>query len=72
MLQDANGCDEEIRELRDAQSDITGQLEERQMTVQQLQTSADTLDGDIERLLEMKQKVRLQLKYFLDKKQPHL
>lgn len=56
-IQDANRCDDEIRELREGQSDLSGQLEERQLTVQQLQSTTDSLDGDIERLLEHKHKV---------------
>jgi len=55
--QEANGCDGEIQELRDHQVDISSQLEQRQINVQQLQGSSDTMDGDIERLLEVKQKV---------------
>ncbi len=57
LFQDANTCDIDIRELRDNQGELSGQLEEKQLNVQQLQASSDTLDGDIERLMEQKQKV---------------
>ena len=56
-FQDASSCDGEIKELRDHQQELGGQLEDKQLNVQQLQSNADTMDGDIERLLEAKQKV---------------
>lgn len=59
LWQDANSCDNEIRDLRDNQQEISHVLEEKQRNVQQLQSSADTCDGDIERLMEQKQRVRL-------------
>lgn len=55
-INDANASDLEIRELREQQQELSGQLEERQLNVQQLQGSADTLDGDVDRLVEQKQK----------------
>ena len=56
-FQDANKCDDDIHELRQNQQELNQQLEERQLNVQQLQSSADTIDGDIERLIEYKHKV---------------
>ena len=57
-FQDAGSCDGEIRDLRDSQQDLSKQLEDKQLDLQQLQGSTDTLDGDVERLLEHKQKVQ--------------
>ncbi len=57
MLQDASSCDNDIHELREHQQELSSQLEEKQVNCQQLQGSADTLDGDIERLLDVKLKV---------------
>ena len=56
-FQDATACDKEIREYREHQQELAGQLEDRQLNVQQLQSNADTLDGDIERMYDTKQKV---------------
>jgi hypothetical protein len=39
------------------QGDLSQQLEQRQLNVQQLQSESDVLDTDVENLLEMKQKV---------------
>lgn len=58
FLKEANSCDGEIGELRDHQVDLSQQLEQRQVNVQQLQGESDTLDGDIDNLLELKQKVK--------------
>lgn len=55
-IQEANSCDGEIKDLRDHQQSLSSQLEDRQIAVQQLQASSDTMDGDIERFLEVKQK----------------
>lgn len=55
-IHDANSCDEEIREYRDHQHELSNSLEERQLNVQQLQGNTDTLDGDLERMLETKHK----------------
>jgi len=55
-IQDANSSDAEIRELREHQHGLSAQLEEKQLNVQQLQSNADTLDGDVERLAENKAK----------------
>ncbi|XP_021370653.1 coiled-coil domain-containing protein 40-like isoform X2 [Mizuhopecten yessoensis] len=55
-IQEANSCDGEIQDLRDHQLDLSSQLEQNQVTVQHLQSNSDTMDGDIERLLEVKQK----------------
>ncbi|KAK3796467.1 hypothetical protein RRG08_009244 [Elysia crispata] len=55
-ISEANGCDSEIKELRDHQQGLTEQLEEKQLNCQQLQSTSDSLDGDVERTLEVKQK----------------
>lgn len=55
-IQEANRCDEDLSELRQHQQVLAHQLEEKQLNVQQLQNNSDTLDGDIERLLENKQR----------------
>ena len=55
--QEAAGCDNEIKEYREHQQELAGQLEDRQLNVQQLQSNADSLDGDVDRLYETKQKV---------------
>ena len=65
-LQDANECDEEIKGLREHQVDLSKSLEEKQVSCQQLQGSADTLDGDIEQMLQLKQKVSPSLILLLD------
>ena len=57
-ISDANACDGEIRELRGHQQELSAQLEDRQLNVQQLQSSADILDGDVDRLAQTKHKVR--------------
>lgn len=57
VLQEANGCDDEIQDLRGHQVELSQQLEDKQVNVQHLQSQSDTLDGDIERLFENKQKV---------------
>ncbi|XP_041363110.1 coiled-coil domain-containing protein 40-like [Gigantopelta aegis] len=55
-INDANSCDQEIKELRDHQGELSESLEQKQINCQHLQGSADTLDGDINRLVELKQK----------------
>uniref|UniRef100_A0A8W8IK10 Uncharacterized protein n=4 Tax=Magallana TaxID=2171616 RepID=A0A8W8IK10_MAGGI len=55
-IQEANGCDDEIQDLRGHQVELSQQLEDKQVNVQHLQGNSDTLDGDIERLFENKQK----------------
>ncbi|XP_071132695.1 coiled-coil domain-containing protein 40-like [Mytilus edulis] len=55
-ITEANSCDGEINELRDHQTDLSQQLEQRQVNVQQLQGEADTLDSDVENMVELKQK----------------
>jgi predicted nucleic acid-binding Zn-ribbon protein len=55
-INEANACDSEIRTLREHQQTLSEQLEEKQVKCQQLQGVSDTLDGDIERCLEIKQK----------------
>ncbi|BFZ02980.1 hypothetical protein BsWGS_06019 [Bradybaena similaris] len=55
-INEANACDNEIQKLRDLQQSMSEKLEEKQINCQQLQGISDTLDGDIERSLEIKQK----------------
>ncbi|XP_069123768.1 coiled-coil domain-containing protein 40-like [Argopecten irradians] len=55
-IQEANSCDGEIQELRDHQLELSSQLEQNQVNVQQLQGASDSMDGEIEGLLEVKQK----------------
>ncbi|KAK3091997.1 hypothetical protein FSP39_024328 [Pinctada imbricata] len=55
-INEAGSCDGEILDLRSHQGDLSSQLEQRQVNVQQLQSTSDTMDGDIERLYEIKQK----------------
>ncbi|XP_064620964.1 coiled-coil domain-containing protein 40-like isoform X2 [Lineus longissimus] len=55
-IQDANSSDADIKDLREHQQTLSMELEERQVNCNQLQSSADTLDGDVERLMEQKQK----------------
>lgn len=57
LYQDANNSDKDISELRSHQQLLSQQLEDKQKDFHQLQSAADTLDGDIERLLEIKQLV---------------
>lgn len=57
LLQEANSCDGEIQQLRDHQTQLSSQLEQGQLNVQALQSNSDTIDGDIDRLIEVKQKV---------------
>ncbi|XP_030840683.1 coiled-coil domain-containing protein 40 [Strongylocentrotus purpuratus] len=54
--QDANGCDNDIAELRGHQQMLNQQLDNKQREFHELQSMADTQDGDIERLVELKQK----------------
>jgi FtsZ-binding cell division protein ZapB len=53
----SNSCDGEIRELREHQQELSEQLEYKQIDLQALQSSADTLDGDTDRLQQTKHKV---------------
>ncbi|XP_052261678.1 coiled-coil domain-containing protein 40-like isoform X2 [Dreissena polymorpha] len=55
-IQEANSCDSEIQQLREHQTQLSSQLEQGQVTVQELQGGSDSLDGDIDRLIEVKQK----------------
>uniref|UniRef100_A0A0B7A0L2 Coiled-coil domain-containing protein 40 n=1 Tax=Arion vulgaris TaxID=1028688 RepID=A0A0B7A0L2_9EUPU len=55
-INEANACDSEIKSLREHQEALSDKLEEKQVSCQQLQGVSDTLDGDIERSLEIKQK----------------
>ncbi|XP_045213458.2 coiled-coil domain-containing protein 40-like [Mercenaria mercenaria] len=55
-IQEANSCDGEIQQLRDHQTQLSSQLEQGQLNVQSLQSNSDTIDGDIDRLIEVKQK----------------
>merc|ERR1719346_835404 len=53
-IQDASQCDDNLRELRDHQSVLSSKLEEQQLNTQQLQSTTDVLDSDVERLIEQK------------------
>ncbi|CAL1527056.1 unnamed protein product [Lymnaea stagnalis] len=55
-IQEANACDGEIQELRDHQQVMSEQLEQKQINCQQLQGASDSLDGDIDRTMEIKQR----------------
>ncbi|GFR74317.1 coiled-coil domain-containing protein 40 [Elysia marginata] len=55
-IHEANGCDIEIKDLREHQQGLSEQLEEKQINCQQLQSTSDSLDGDVERTFEVKQK----------------
>ncbi|XP_025098485.1 coiled-coil domain-containing protein 40-like isoform X2 [Pomacea canaliculata] len=55
-IQDANDCDTEIRQLREHQMELGKHLEEKQVNCQTLQSSAETLDGDVQQMLELRQK----------------
>ena len=66
LPQDANACDQDILELRTHQQMLSQELEEKQTTFQQLQSNADTLDGDLDRLVEVKQKVSDKTNHFGD------
>ena len=57
-LQEAKSADGEIHELRENQQDLSEQLEEGQVSVQEQQSAVDTLEGDVDRLLDTKQQVR--------------
>ena len=59
LKQDANGCDNDIAELRGHQQMLNQQLDNKQREFHELQSMADTQDGDIERLVELKQKVNM-------------
>jgi hypothetical protein len=50
--------------LREHQQDLSSQIEERQLNVQQLQGTSDTIDGDLDRLIDNKGKVKHGL-YFI-------
>ncbi|XP_033121483.1 coiled-coil domain-containing protein 40-like [Anneissia japonica] len=56
VQQDSSSCDAEIQQLRSHQQMLSEQLQEKQTSFQHLQSMADTLDGDIDRLMEIKQK----------------
>ena len=61
--QDANGCDNDIAELRGHQQLLNQQLDNKQREFHELQGVADTQDGDIEHLVELKQKVGRRCKF---------
>ncbi|KAM7433427.1 Coiled-coil domain-containing protein 40 [Porites harrisoni] len=54
--QDANACDTDIQVLREKQMSVSRELEEKQTTCQQLQTSADELEVQIDTLSEERQR----------------
>ena len=47
----------EIKQLRDEQRDLSSTLESKQTNTQKLQQSIDLQDSEIERMMELKQKV---------------
>jgi chromosome segregation ATPase len=53
--QEANECETEIQRLKHQQQELSLQLDDRQVKVQQLQTASDCYDADIDRLSEQKQ-----------------
>jgi len=55
-IQDAQGCDGELHSLREDQKQLGQMLESKQIQCRELEGNADSLDGDIERQLEMKQR----------------
>lgn len=57
VMQDATSCDDDIRQLRENQAELGKNLEEKQIVVQQLQGTVDTLEGDVERFSDLKQRV---------------
>ena len=46
-----------MRQLRENQAELGKNLEEKQVVVQQMQGTVDTLEGDVERLSDLKQRV---------------
>ncbi|KAH9504072.1 Coiled-coil domain-containing protein 40 [Bulinus truncatus] len=60
-IQEANSCDSELKELREHQQAVSEQLEQKQVNCQQLQGASDTLDGDLERAVEVKQRNMMEL-----------
>jgi hypothetical protein len=66
LFQDAYGCDSDIGDLREHQQTLSMELEQRQVNCNQLETTSDTLDGDVERLMEQKQKVCYSRRQLLD------
>ncbi|KAF6040311.1 CCDC40 [Bugula neritina] len=55
-IQDAQSCDDELQGLRNDQKQLGQMLETKQIRCRELESNADSLDGDIERQLEMKQR----------------
>ena len=55
--QETDDFEKQIQVLLQQQQEISNEIVEHQTNVQRLQGSSDTLDGDIERLTEVKQKV---------------
>ena len=59
--QETDDFEKQIQVLLQQQQEISNEIVEHQTNVQRLQGSSDTLDGDIERLTEVKQKVGYKL-----------
>ncbi|KAK3733202.1 hypothetical protein QZH41_019682 [Actinostola sp. cb2023] len=53
---DANACDGEIQDLRENQMQVSRDLEEKQVTCQQLQSRVDELDSEIDKMAEDRQR----------------
>ncbi|XP_032234443.2 coiled-coil domain-containing protein 40 [Nematostella vectensis] len=53
---DANACDAEIQGLRENQVHVSQELEEKQVTCQQLQSRLDELDADVDKMAEDRQR----------------
>lgn len=56
-MQDAESCDEDIRQLRENQSDLGKSLEDKQIMVQQLQGQVDEMEREAELLGDNKFRV---------------
>ena len=63
-FQDAQGCDSELHALREDQKNLGQLLEAKQIRCRELESNADSLDGDIERQLEAKQRVCVLYLYY--------
>ena len=57
IMKESTECDHEMENLRDQQQQISQDLDSRQAGVRGLESSIHTVDGDIEKLHETKQKV---------------
>lgn len=69
-VQDAQGCDSELHSLRDDQKTLGQLLETKQIKCRELEGNTDSLDGDVERQMEMKQRVSLRQSMAARRKSP--